>query len=151
MGGILGDIGGGISGFMGMLGIGPNSAAAMAQDAAAQNQAQAEVTAAEAKIRASTNLMEQQQMNRATEGAQRAAIGGSGVTQTGSALDTEMNTYAEDQFKDQVAVFNGLVNVSADQANAIAQGIQGKAAAAGANASAVSSDAGIATTIAKLF
>ncbi len=150
--GLLSGVGNLMQGVMGMVGIGPDSAAALASDAAAQNQATAEVTAAEAKIRASTNLMEQQQANRATEGAQRADIGGSGVAMsTGSPLDAMTNTYIQDQFKDQVAVFNGMVNVAADQAAAINQGIQGQAASAGATSNAVSSDAGIAATIASLW
>jgi len=150
--GLLSGLGNIVQGVMGMVGIGPDSAAALASDAAAQNQATAEVTAAEANIRSSTNLMEQSMANRVTEGAQRADIGGSGVElSTGSPMDAMTSTYIQDQFKDQVAVFNGQVNIAADQAAAIAAGIQGQAAASGATSSAIGTDVGIASTIYKLF
>ena len=145
IGGVLGNVVGGV---LGMIGIGPDSASAIAAKQGLQNAAQQQLLAEEENIRSRTNLMEQDQANRATEGGQRAAIGGSGVAiGTGSPLDAQYATYAQDQFKDQVAVFNGQVNVAADQAAAIAAQTQGQAAAAGAQASAISNDAGIAMSI----
>lgn len=145
IGSVLGNVGGGI---LGMLGIGPDSASALAKQQGLQNAAQQQLMAEEEAIRSRTNLMEQDQANRATEGGQRAAIGGSGVAiGTGSPLDAQYATYAQDQFKDEVAVFNGKVNVAADQAAAIAAQTQGAAAAAGARSSAIGSDASMAVSI----
>ena len=127
-----------------LLGLGPDSAAAQTANAAAQNQVNGEVTAAEEQIRAQTNLIEQAQANRQTEGAQRVAISGSGVTvSTGSPLDAQTATYIQDQFKDRVAVFNGEVNVNADQASVLAGITEANAASSQAESSAVSSDVGI--------
>ena len=150
--GFLGGIGDAFEGMLGVVGIGPDSAAALAKTTANQNAAQQEAMAAEENIRSHTNLMEQEQANRATEGSQRAAIGGSGVAiGIGSPLDAQYATYAQDQFKDAVAIFNGQVNVAADQAAANASATQGQAAAAGATSSAISNDASMAMTIAQMF
>lgn len=145
-------VGGVLGGVLGAFGIGPDSAASLAAKQGLENAAQQQLMAEEEAIRSRTNLMEQDQANRATEGAQRAAIGGSGVAiGSGSSLDAQYATYAQDQFKDQVAVFNGQVNVAADQAAAIASQTQGRAASAGAQGSAISNDVGMASTIYSLF
>ena len=139
--GLFSGLGNAIAGVMGMVGIGPDSAAAQAANVGAQNQLNAEVTAQEERIRSATNLMEQEQANRQVEGSQRAAIGGSGVSMnTGSPLDAEASTFISDQFKDQVAVFNGQVNLAQDQAQAASAALAASATEKGANASAAATD-----------
>ncbi|MHB8414003.1 MAG: hypothetical protein ACYDB1_01215 [Acidiferrobacteraceae bacterium] len=117
-------------------GIVESNAASNAASAAASNQAyQDQVTKAESEIRAETNLTEQEKANRATEGEQRLAEAGSGFdVSAGSPLDAQFAQFATDQFKDQVAVFNGLVNASADQAAAINAENQGSIAVANIHA-----------------
>lgn len=102
------------------------SPSGMAKDAAAQRAYQDEITKAEEEIRAETNLTEQEKADRSVEGEQRLAEGGSGFdVSNGSPLMVQFAQYASDAFKGRVAVFNGIVNVQADQgaaAMAIAQG-----------------------------
>jgi hypothetical protein len=145
-------VGGIIEGVGGIIGIGGDSAAALAADATKQNEANLQVTAEEEAIRAKVNLTEQEQANRATEGKQRAAIGGSGVAMnTGSPLDAMAATYEQDQFKNSVAIFNGEVNVAADQAQQIAQGTQGASSVAAGQSSAIGTDAGIVSLLIDYF
>ncbi len=133
---------------LGALGIGGDSAAAKANSAAAQQAYQDQITKAEEEIRAETNLTEQEKANRVSEGQQRLAEGSSGFdVSSGSPLDAQFAQFAADQFKDQVAVFNGLVNVGADQAAAINATNQGAAVAQGAQAQAMGSDVSIASAI----
>lgn len=70
-----------------------------------------------AKMRANLNVEEIAKQDRYTKGEQIAAYGGSGVRLTGSPMDELAFQSINDHFKQQVAKFNGLVNVGADQAS----------------------------------
>lgn len=127
--------------------------AAHAAQAAGDLNAQAEWTnEQEAVIRAETNLTEQTQANRQAEGQQRASIAGSGVSvATGSPLDAEVEQRQSDLFKDQVAIFNGIVNASYDQAQGIIAQEQGQQVASAATASEASSIASLGMMFAQTF
>lgn len=148
IGGLLQGIGGGVSGLIegvgSILGLGGDSASALAKNAAKEQAYQAEVTKAEEEIRASTNLTEQEKANRAAEGEQRLAEGASGLgVSSGSPLFAQFAQYASDKFKDNVAIFNGLVNAQADQAAALSAAAQGAASAGASTAEALRGDASL--------
>ena len=152
MGGLLSDIGGAIEGLGSIFGLGGESAASQAQNAAKQQAYNDQITKAEEEIRAQTNLTEQEKTNRYTEGEQRVAEGASGFdVASGSTLDAQFSQFASDQFKDNVAVFNGMVNAQADQGAAAAALTQGAVTSAGATQSAVAGDVSMAATIAEFI
>jgi hypothetical protein len=88
------------------------------QAAATYNAMVAKENADIARMRANLNVEEVARQDRYQEGAARAAMAGSGViTSTGSPMDVLAEMAINDSFKKQVAYFNGLVNVAADEAD----------------------------------
>lgn len=70
-----------------------------------------------AEMRANLNVEEVERQDRYQAGQTRAAYGASGVTFAGSPMDELAFQSINDNFKKQVAKFNGLVDASADQAS----------------------------------
>lgn len=70
-----------------------------------------------AQMRADLNVQEVQRQDRYQRGQTEASYGGSGVTFSGSPMDELAFQSINDQFKQNVARFNGLVDASADEAN----------------------------------